>query len=296
MNKTGLVLGIIITILLGSFLQNKFCCNADAAIAEKPAVSTTAKATSAGMLLKSATLDYQCDKNFNFNENDFPFISPIDPCVDKGIEALKADWQKNPSQKLLITGYCNANEKNTSAFPNLGFARANKVKEYLISKGLPSDKLEINGIINDTKADKGIVYGPITYELSTVDDKAPKEDWAKLKAEINATPLTVYFETNQSHLNLSPEEREKVTKIVRYLDNVKDAKLAIIGHTDNVGSRDINIKLSKGRADFVAEYFTKNGVSAERMATSSKGPDEPIADNATAEGKAKNRRTVVTLE
>jgi OOP family OmpA-OmpF porin len=57
-----------------------------------------------------------------------------------------------------------------------------------------------------------------------------------------------------------------------------------------------NTQLGQNRADFAKEYLAKNGISADRIISSSKGPDEPIADNATTEGKAKNRRTVVTIQ
>jgi OOP family OmpA-OmpF porin len=50
------------------------------------------------------------------------------------------------------------------------------------------------------------------------------------------------------------------------------------------------VELSQKRADAVADYLVKNGVSRERVHTRGKGPDDPVADNSTAEGRAKNRR------
>lgn len=290
--KTGLILGILATILLGTFLYSKFCCNC----ADKEATSGIVANTGNGMILKGSSLDYQCEENFNFKENDLQYIAPVDACVDVGIEKLKADLEKNPGQKLLITGYCTSGEKKSALFPNLGFDRANQVKNYLISKGISSEKLDINGEVKDLMAKDGTFYGPISYTLSDVNASVPAEDFGKLKAEINASPLILYFETNRSEINLTDEEKQKVAKIVRYIDHVKDAKIAVTGHTDNVGNASKNIQLSKERADFVAKYLGSNSVSAEKITTSGKGPNEPIADNTTAEGQAKNRRTVVQIQ
>jgi len=67
-------------------------------------------------------------------------------------------------------------------------------------------------------------------------------------------------------------------------------RVAISGHTDNVGDAPKNIELSKNRADSVKAYLVSQGVAAERIDTRGAGPDEPIADNKTPAGRQKNRR------
>lgn len=67
-------------------------------------------------------------------------------------------------------------------------------------------------------------------------------------------------------------------------------RVAISGHTDNVGDAKHNVELSKARADSVKEYLVSQGVTADRIDTRGAGPDEPIADNKTAAGRQKNRR------
>jgi outer membrane protein OmpA-like peptidoglycan-associated protein len=68
------------------------------------------------------------------------------------------------------------------------------------------------------------------------------------------------------------------------------ATVEIGGHTDNTGSKATNMKLSEDRANAVRDYLISKGVSGERMTAVGYGPDEPVADNATKEGKAQNRR------
>jgi len=80
------------------------------------------------------------------------------------------------------------------------------------------------------------------------------------------------------------------------LKNVNYNKLVISGYTDNIGGRDFNIWLSKMRAQAVADIFIKNGVPKEKIEVRGFGPDNPSGDNATAAGRAANRRVEITVE
>jgi OOP family OmpA-OmpF porin len=71
---------------------------------------------------------------------------------------------------------------------------------------------------------------------------------------------------------------------------LKDKKVEVIGHTDNAGSRAGNLSLSQARAEAVKEYVVGRGVKAELVSVSGEGPDRPVADNRSPEGRARNRR------
>ena len=71
---------------------------------------------------------------------------------------------------------------------------------------------------------------------------------------------------------------------------LKGVKVEVIGHTDNSGSRASNLSLSQARAEAVKAYVVSHGVAEDSVAVSGEGPDRPVADNRTAEGKARNRR------
>ncbi|MCC2972459.1 OmpA family protein [Massilia sp. IC2-476] len=74
------------------------------------------------------------------------------------------------------------------------------------------------------------------------------------------------------------------------MQKIKGVKVEVIGHTDNAGSRAGNLSLSQARAEAVKAYVVGKGIAAETIAVSGEGPDRPVADNRTAEGKARNRR------
>ena len=71
--------------------------------------------------------------------------------------------------------------------------------------------------------------------------------------------------------------------------------MTIYGHTDNTGSRETNVQLSKNRAASVASFLNSNGISSDRMTTEGKAFDEPVADNSTVEGRTKNRRVEIYI-
>ncbi|MBO9635316.1 MAG: OmpA family protein, partial [Chitinophagaceae bacterium] len=96
--------------------------------------------------------------------------------------------------------------------------------------------------------------------------------------------------------SIRPEAEDVLEQIYNLLIQAEDSKLELVGHTDNSGSQDANYSLSAARAEAVKNYLVKRGIPVNRFQkVDGKGQDEPIADNNTAAGKAKNRRVVVTI-
>ena len=94
---------------------------------------------------------------------------------------------------------------------------------------------------------------------------------------------------------MSPSARTALTKFATSLKNSPDTDITIYGHTDNTGSRAVNEKLSKERADAVANFLVGNGINRSRITTEGLAYDQPVADNSTTEGRAQNRRVEVYI-
>ena len=103
----------------------------------------------------------------------------------------------------------------------------------------------------------------------------------------------ILFPTNKSEL--SAASREALTKFAASLKNSPDTDVTIYGHTDNTGTRAVNERISKERADAVANFLVGQGISRSRIKTEGLAFDQPIADNSTAEGRAQNRRVEVYI-
>jgi outer membrane protein OmpA-like peptidoglycan-associated protein len=157
------------------------------------------------------------------------------------------------------------------------------VEKETVIPAVPADSVSTVTTTTDTVADTTAV-------------KSSTTDWSALREKINAEPLVLYFNTAASNIELTDVEKQKVADLAAYIKNVPNAAILAVGHTDNVGGRELNINLGQRRAEFAKNYLAENGIDAGKISTDSKGPDEPIADNATNEGKAKNRRVVITIK
>ncbi len=147
------------------------------------------------------------------------------------------------------------------------------------------------------------------YYLNILDLKDSKSIFKPLELEVVLYPIKVltdastierplildniYFETGSAVL--LPNSDFELKKLAQLLTNQDDLTIQIVGHTDNVGSSENNLSLSKERAISVKNALNQLGIQQERMTAIGKGETDPIADNATEEGRAKNRRTEIVF-
>ena len=94
---------------------------------------------------------------------------------------------------------------------------------------------------------------------------------------------------------LKPEAKAKLDDLVGKTQGINLEVIIAVGHTDSVGSDAYNQKLSIRRAEAIKAYLVSKGVEKNRVYTEGKGEKQPVADNKTAEGRAKNRRTEIEV-
>ena len=103
----------------------------------------------------------------------------------------------------------------------------------------------------------------------------------------------VYFDTNKYNINAASQQN--LNKLISVFKEYPDTNILVVGHTDSVGAEDYNMTLSKNRAYAVTNYLSQNGISGSRLTTNWFGETQPLHDNTTAEGRAKNRRVNVAI-
>jgi len=101
----------------------------------------------------------------------------------------------------------------------------------------------------------------------------------------------ILFATGSS--NIKTESNKDLDKLAEVLKMHPEIKASIEGHTDNTGDANANLALSQSRADAVKAYLIDKGVEEDHLSSKGYGQTNPIADNNTAEGRAKNRRVVI---
>lgn len=104
---------------------------------------------------------------------------------------------------------------------------------------------------------------------------------------------TIHFETGKAViLPISYSILNAVAEVLKQNPNIK---VRVEGHTDSIGSDELNLRLSQARADAVMKYLISQGIEPSRLEAKGYGETMPIADNATPEGRAKNRRVEFTI-
>ncbi len=144
-----------------------------------------------------------------------------------------------------------------------------------------------------------VAAAPDTDKDGVVDekDKCPNTPHA-YKVDPDGCPVHVSLHINFAFDSaVLPASSDKdVATLTRVLNENPQAKAIIVGHTDHTGSDEYNQKLSERRAHALGKKLIANGIDSGRIETAGKGEKEPVATNATAEGRAKNRRIDVELQ
>ena len=96
--------------------------------------------------------------------------------------------------------------------------------------------------------------------------------------------------------DLKPKAQQDLDELAAHIARINVDSIAVIGHTDSVGADAYNDKLSERRANSVRDYLVSKGVDPNKIQASGRGKREPVADNKTKEGRAKNRRVEVKIE
>lgn len=209
----------------------------------------------------------------------FSFNS-ITPIIGEGWTALRdsvAHFATDSTMLTIVGWYCT----NTSPQEDESIAkqRAQEVQklfpevdnDYIMLSSKPVTCKDGRPEINEEAITFGVTK--IESNVKHVDDKT-----------------MIYFPYNSTKEIDDQEVRS-------YLDDVAERviksgeKISLTGHTDNTGSAEYNMKLGQQRADVIKAYLVSKGVAASQVTAISKGQNDPIADNNTDSGRAKNRRT-----
>jgi OOP family OmpA-OmpF porin len=150
--------------------------------------------------------------------------------------------------------------------------------------GCPIPDKDGDGILdpNDRCEDEPEVFNGID-DTDGCPDELP-EEVKKFEGVLKG----IYFDTGKS--TIRSKSKPVLQKVVDLLEKYPELRVEISGHTDSVGSAEDNVALSQARADAVKAWLVEKGIEESRVSTRGAGPNEPIADNKSKKGRAKNRR------
>lgn len=240
------------------------------------------------------TLSLSSAMNFGFKKS---MPEPNYANVKKELDSLAAYLKVNSGRKLTITGLYSSVEQNDTSFPDLGLARADALKQYLVQAGVPGSQLAtVSKLIDLTFSADDSTHGMEFGFDSLMIPKTEEALAAAEKYENVFKTLDLYFKTAKADYIKTPENEKFIEEAIKYLAANKDKKLALTGHTDNDGTDETNLKLSKIRAGSVKALLMKRGISEAQLVTDAKGESQPKASNDTPEGRKANRRVSIIVQ
>ena len=213
----------------------------------------------------------ECNKNV-YSEEEAIKLSTYGKNLEKSI------LEKNPSDTALI-----AKLQGDYSTDLCGYTDESVIKISNYLKEL--EKLDsINKIVKEV---------PVPVEIPKEIEEVKEPIVAKPVVTPISTPKveTLLFEKNSAQIKAS-----KFASFVSELKANKNANVTIDGYTDADASDDYNLKLSQKRANAVKSYLISKGIEASRITINAYGEKNPVADNETPEGKAKNRRVVISVK
>jgi outer membrane protein OmpA-like peptidoglycan-associated protein len=164
----------------------------------------------------------------------------------------------------------------------------NKDGKYVI-KLREGDKYEVN-----VRSPKGYAFFNTTVDMkSKVQEQKLDVKLKPLKAKTKIELQNINFETNSAELDVS--SYAELDRVVQLMNDNPEIKIEISAHTDDVGSKRYNNKLSDKRAESVVNYLKEKEIPEDRLISKGYGEDEPLVPNTSEENRAKNRRVELKI-
>jgi OOP family OmpA-OmpF porin len=165
------------------------------------------------------------------------------------------------------------------------------------SAAMASDNWENSSGLNWRNGDGTLCWRDSSWTPATAAKGCDGALTAAPAAGVSQSKITLQADTlyDFDKSTLKPEGKATLDKIAADLSKIKLEVIIAVGNTDSVGTDAYNMALGQRRAQSVKAYLVSKGVDGSRIYTESKGKSNPVASNATAEGRAKNRRTDIEV-
>lgn len=213
---------------------------------------------------------------------DVPGVAPHGcPIGDRDNDGFKDDVDKCPDTPGVAPDGCPIPDTDGDGFKD-------DVDKCVDEPGVEPDGCPIRDTDGDgiMDPDDKCVNEPETKNRYEDADGCPDEVPKEVE-KFTGVIQGIFFDTGKA--TIKPKSKATLDAAVEVLKKHK-VRVEISGHTDITGSREFNLELSRRRAEAVEDYLVDHGIEASRIETRGAGPDEPIADNKSKAGKAKNRR------
>lgn len=137
---------------------------------------------------------------------------------------------------------------------------------------------------------------PVVEQTSPEPSITPADSSSNIAAEVLPGNLLIHFESDKAIVIHEPGIENSLADLKSWLEKHSSSAIIITGHADTTGSTGYNKSLGLKRAESIQKYCEERGIPAARISTISKGEEEPLGDNLTAEGRASSRRGEISIK
>ncbi len=223
----------------------------------------------------------------------------------RALDSLADYLLRHPDRQLTITGYHTLDENRRTLVPNLGAYRADGIWQYLRAAGVSPVQVQTRGIqtealvfVDDTT--NALAFAFDAKPATTAQTLADGQRYIDL-----FHPMELYFPTGSTAFIRTPDTDKFIADAAEYWRNEArrgnpirmhpNDVLLLTGHTDSVGSDRSNQRLSLGRAKAVQQVMQQAGIPGRVFRADGRGESQPLAPNATPEGREANRRVTIVV-
>ncbi|MEM6966371.1 MAG: OmpA family protein [Bacteroidota bacterium] len=266
-------------------------------------------------ILIDGNFQTKSEKTIIFEISDWEPIIPMQTLAS--LKSVALYLTTNNNKTLTLTGWFGKNEINNSDFPNIGLARAEAIKNELVTYGVPTNNVKIlSDSMDQILLTCGKIMGGVDFRFSEIlasldspssSDSNNQEAVAAVAEEKEApTPKVersfdprktymVFYEENTFKPEITEHIDAYFSTLAKYLaDHPKD-RILLMGHTDNSGKKDKHFNFGKYRARKLRDVLLDYGIAKRRIKTDSEGSSKPLESNKTKAGRYKNRRVEISI-
>lgn len=296
--KNPLPLLFILSVLWlvgGTYWYNKMGCGACATAASSPILSSTSSSSLGYALADGDVFAVETDNLLMYEKNKYIYEKPIEGDIKDFFKTSAKYLINNENKSVKITGFYEEGEEEIEG-NNMGIARAKYIKRLFEKLKVESSQVSLDSEMKESLEfnEENRTGNCLSFTFVENQDNSKEENDEFIK-ELSMEPIKFYFAPTSDEIIFNDRLKNRLRQFRQFTKDYPDQQFLVIGHTDSVGDREANINLGLNRAGFIKKYLVDNGISEEQLKVVSYGPDDPIADNTTKDGRSKNRRVELKI-
>lgn len=276
----ALIIGLLVITLGSYFLSNSFC-----------------GASTSGFAVKDNKWSTSSKDTYSFGVGNSALKLPDG--TKRSFSEIAKYLNKNENKTLTLLGTQYAGEAKASK--DLGTARAEAIRKSLVKYKAPEERIYVKSQMVNNRTNNKSVNGVDFIFGGTAGGSDASSSAAEKKSEVTDLGIgglnhTFLISDDKVALKKTPEMKDYLAKLKGYIKENPDAKLGIIGHTDNSsGSASKDVRRSDKLVTAVRRFFRDNGISGSNIVKESRGSSDPAVDHSSADASKMNNRVVLRI-